>query len=317
MREVRGDCLADSPGPDDLKPLLFSPDSVVVCFAAIAQEDQLGVDLLASLISISFAPLVSCQVVLACLLPRPSVGRSGPKSVEVGGSCPEPACISALKVAKEAYALYGLQGSDDKDQWGLDFSKIAGAELNSSAGARALGLVTVSAPAKKRAALSLISLELSALSHTSDALHLSLLGGWTSALLYRRPLMSVLSRSYGLVRADRFDPRRPKLIGLTREVAQEFVLLSVLAPLASSELSAPSTAPLPRMLLRARVPLSLPTLACHSLVSFTGLVLRKGATHAFWPVRRLCFRSLLTLNLSNCVPYRPPTGGGEAFGLCL
>ena len=42
LREVWGDCL--SPGPDGLKPLLFSPDSVVVCFSAIAQGDQLGVE---------------------------------------------------------------------------------------------------------------------------------------------------------------------------------------------------------------------------------------------------------------------------------
>ena len=51
--------------------------------------------------------------------------------------------------------------------------------------------------------------------------------------------MSVLSCSYGLVRADRFDPRYAKLVGLPRGVAHELTLLAVLAPLASSELSAP------------------------------------------------------------------------------
>ena len=115
--------------------------------------------------------------------------------------------------------------------------RVAGAQLDSSPGTRALGLITLGAPAAKRAALSVISLEVARLAHTTDSLHLRLLGNWTSSLLYRRQLMSVLARSFGLVRAQDLG-RVPRVIGLPRSVAQELVLLAILAPLAVSNLGA-------------------------------------------------------------------------------
>ena len=144
-----------------------------------------------------------------------------------------PVCASRLERAKQIYAAQGLSGSDDKDIVAQPLAKIAGAEVCSTPFVRSLGLATVAAPAQKRAALALVSLESARLSHTSDALHLCLLGGWTSTLLFRRPLMSVLSSTHGIV-----NSRKPVLYPLPRHAAQELALLAVLSPLAQCDLAA-------------------------------------------------------------------------------
>ncbi len=113
-----------------------------------------------------------------------------------------------------------------------------GAYLNSSDRAVRRGLITLAAPAEKRISMSFITLALCSMTHTSDALHLSLLGGWVSILGYRRPLMSVVDRCFKLVNNEKFDAGRPKVVPLPRGVANELVLLSVLAPLMLTELSA-------------------------------------------------------------------------------
>ena len=56
--------------------------------------------------------------------------------------------------------------------------------------------------------------------------------------MYRRPLMSVLQKSFHLVDMDVFDASLPKMIRLPRAVATELVLLSVLAPLAVADVAA-------------------------------------------------------------------------------
>ncbi|CAE7794866.1 unnamed protein product, partial [Symbiodinium necroappetens] len=127
-----------------------------------------------------------------------------------------PGCLGHLATAKAIYASEGLAGSDDKDVLGSTFAKIAGGELNSSSGARAQGLITIAAPASKRVALSVVTLEAARFQHVTDVLLLSMLGSWTSAALFR-----------------------PKLYGLSRPAAQELVIMSVLSTLAASEISAP------------------------------------------------------------------------------
>ena len=88
-----------------------------------------------------------------------------------------------------------LEGSDDKDTLELDRAKIAGAEVNSSAYARAQGIASLASPVSKRIALSMLSLECAR----------------TSVLMFRRPLMSILLSSYGTVDARKVEPSRPKL----------------------------------------------------------------------------------------------------------
>ena len=110
--------------------------------------------------------------------------------------------------------------------------------MNSSDRARNLGLCTVGAPPMKRIALSFITLALCSMTHTTDVLHLCLLGGWVAVLTYRHPLMSILSRCYHLVDQNSIDHNCPKLLGLPRGVATELVLLAILMPLALSDLGA-------------------------------------------------------------------------------
>ena len=95
----------------------------------------------------------------------------------------------------------------------------------------------MASPAQKRTALALVSLEAARLSHTTDALHLCLLGGWTSVLMFRRPLMSILASAHKVVNASQVDSRKPVLCALPRPAAQELALLAVLSPLAQSDLA--------------------------------------------------------------------------------
>ena len=110
--------------------------------------------------------------------------------------------------------------------------------MNSSKKAAQLGVCTVGAPPEKRYGLSVMSLHVAQLSHTSDSLRLCLLGGWTSALVYRRALMGILQDSFKLVKADSIDVNKPVLVPLPRKVAEKLTLLAVLSPLACSELNA-------------------------------------------------------------------------------
>ena len=101
--------------------------------------------------------------------------------------------------AQQAYKQYGLLGSPAKDVHSENEGKVIGAHVNSGVAARRRGLVTLATPPAKRISLSFITLRLCAQTHTTDALHLCLIGGWTSMLAYRRPLMSILDRSFHLV----------------------------------------------------------------------------------------------------------------------
>ena len=142
-----------------------------------------------------------------------------------------------FKTAKHLYAQYDILGSDDKDVVGARKAKIIGACVNASDQCQNRGHVLVSAPAEKRYALSWVSLQICQLSHTTDSLHLCVLGGWTSVLMYRRPFMSILQKAFHLVDMSKFDASLPKMIGLSRQVATEFTLLSVLVPLCISDVA--------------------------------------------------------------------------------
>ena len=140
--------------------------------------------------------------------------------------------------AQEAYTEHSLLGSPQKDIEGADSGRVIGAFVNSSKAARDRKLVTVAAPIQKRISLAVITMQVCQLTHTTDSLHLCLLGAWVSVLGYRRPLMSVLAHSFKLVDSRSFDPNNPQVIHLPRCVVTELTLLSVLMPLAVADLSA-------------------------------------------------------------------------------
>ena len=248
-RETRLDCFSEHPRSDLLDPLLFEADHYLVCFAAVAQGDQLGVEFgtAAHGCLLESGGLLDPSTRLCSN--KPFKGTSEAQglviddffsvSVHDDADPSAPGCLGHLASAKAIYASEGLAGSDDKDVLGSTFAKIAGGELNSSPGARAQGLITIAAPASKRVALSMVTLEAARFQHVTDVLLLSMLGSWTSAALFRRPLMSILSCAFGIVRASSVCASKPKLYGLSRAAAQELVIMSVLSTLAASELSAP------------------------------------------------------------------------------
>ena len=140
--------------------------------------------------------------------------------------------------AQQAYKTYELLGSPQKDIVSSDSGKTIGAFVNSSENARKHNFITVGAPPEKRIGLSSLTLQLCRLSHTTDALHLCLLGAWVSVLSYRRTLLSLLRRSFQVVDLAKFDRNHPKLIPLSRSVAEELTLLAVLMPFAVFDISA-------------------------------------------------------------------------------
>ena len=146
---------------------------------------------------------------------------------------------AAFDTAQKAYSAHALLGSPTKDIRGESQGKVIGASVNASKRALDFGMCLVGAPSSKRLALSWISLQVSTLTHTSDVLHLCLLGGWISCLGFRRPMMSLLNESFRLVDASKIDPLHPKLVPLPRAVACELVLLSVLCCFAVSDICAP------------------------------------------------------------------------------
>ena len=72
------------------------------------------------------------------------------------------------------------------------------------------GLALVSAPADKRLALAAITLDVASLPGTTDSLHACLLGAWTSAGLFQRPVLCYLDASYRLVPGSLVNPSQPK-----------------------------------------------------------------------------------------------------------
>ena len=155
---------------------------------------------------------------------------------------PSPSSPSAasrrMAKALRAYEEENILGSADKDVVDEAKAKVTGGELDTSLSIRRLGLALLGCPVKKRLALSFLSLELARLPMTTDALHACLVGGWTSCLMYRRPFMSVLAKSYSLCPSSEINQDDPKIVNLPRSVAEELTLLAVLAPLITTDLSA-------------------------------------------------------------------------------
>ena len=143
-----------------------------------------------------------------------------------------------LSRALDSYEHAALLGSPEKDLDAVDDGKVIGARLNSSKKALHQGVVSVGAPLEKRLALSWITLQLVILGFSTDHLHLCLLGGWVTALLYRRPLMCILQTAFGLVDSSYSSSSPPRIIKLPHSVRDELIVLAVLAPLVLTNIGA-------------------------------------------------------------------------------
>ena len=226
------------------------PDNHVwVCFNSVLQGDHTGVEVAtASHVALlqSYGLLDDDRRLVANRPLRSSTECQGlviddffALSVEVAGTPPEQSgAFKAYQTAQRAYADASLLGSPSKDVAAETSGKLIGAFVNGKPETLSRGLCTVGAPPEKRYALSHLTLELCKLSHTTDSLHLCLLGAWTSILCYRRPLLALLNHSFRLVSTVDYDPNHPKLISLPRKVVCELVLVAVLSVFAVFDLSA-------------------------------------------------------------------------------
>lgn len=146
--------------------------------------------------------------------------------------------VRCFETARDAYEQEKILGSAAKDVIGQRCAKVIGAQINSSEQALDKGICTVGSPAVKRYGLSWITLMVCQLAYTTDVLHVCLLGAWISVLMFRRPLMGVLNKSFKRVNASEIDSSRPKLVSLPRAVADELVLISLLVPFAITDVAA-------------------------------------------------------------------------------
>ena len=254
-REQHGDMLS---GGRKRRGLVV-PEELHICFNSIGQGDHLGVE---------FATASHRRMLQEVGLLRDDTELRGDRvftghrlleglviddfyaiSVEEdspGGLLKSPclqttpaSCATAcMQKAAKAYEDHKLLGSPHKDVWDESKAKVTGAEIDSSVEARSRGLVTVGAPAQKRLAMAFVSLELAGLPATSDALLSCLVGGWTSAAMFRRPFMSVLSELYKVCDFSEVDQESPKLVPLRSAARQELVMLGALCPLIFCNLGA-------------------------------------------------------------------------------
>ena len=140
--------------------------------------------------------------------------------------------------AQAAYRIADLQGSPDKDIRGASSGKVIGGFISGGRLSSDLGLVTVGSPPEKRYGMSWVTLQVCQLPAVTDALHLSLLGGWTSMAMFRRCCMGLFNEVHHLVDMDFFNQNHPKLVPLPRSTAEELVLAAVLVPLFQTNLAA-------------------------------------------------------------------------------
>lgn len=235
-------------GGDGLRFPTLQDGRVCVAFQSILQGDHIGVEIACSAheqllrnggllpeseLASSARPASSSTKLQGLVIDDYfSISIDEMTSSEVGSS-------KDFHSAKKMYQTYDIAGSDDKDVYESAHTRVIGAEINSSRAAVQNGVVTVGAPAQKRLSLSWVSLLVSSLPSTTDQLHLSIVGGWSSAMTCRRPFMGLFDKSYSLVKAEDYATAESKVIGLPRGNAEELVLASVLAPLILTDVSTP------------------------------------------------------------------------------
>ena len=142
----------------------------------------------------------------------------------------------SLARARSVYEKEGLAGSPEKDVQAEVVFKAAGAEIVSCLKAVRDGVTTVGAPFSKRVALSALSLRVARQGLFSAKLAAKLAGSWTSVLLYRRCLTAVVDDLFK-VGAEAEKVGRNYLTPLSRKLAEELSILSILAPVAVSNIA--------------------------------------------------------------------------------
>eukprot|EP00435_Cladocopium_sp_Y103_P010770 s1163_g2.t2 len=246
-REETGDNLHGAPRPI----LVHESSTVIACFGALYQGDHLGVEFATQAHSrllaehgllqkgkqfLATSPLVSDRVADGLVIDDFfSISCEALEDEASEGF----ASVKHFNIAKEAYRGEGLIGSDDKDVVAACRFKVIGAEVLSDAATVKRGAVVVGSPFEKRLGLGLCSAQSAMLSHTSDALHASLVGSWVSVLTFRRQAMAVANEIFNVIPPKLLDTDKPALWKLPRGAANELQVLAALAPVLCSNVAVP------------------------------------------------------------------------------
>ena len=138
-----------------------------------------------------------------------------------------------LEMARMAYEKHQLEDSPEKDIIAEDLFKAAGGEDDPRREANERSLALVGSTLGKRVAMSSLSLRIAALGHVTPTLTSRLVGGWTSALLFRRCIASVVDSLFQLGTYVGEEAAQ-EVVRLGEDEKEELVLLSILAPIISS-----------------------------------------------------------------------------------
>ena len=222
------------------KPSLLLPDGMChVSFKSILQGDHCGVDIATDAHThiLQEAGLLLPSSMLIAAKPLRDSRMCQRLVIDDCFAMPDRSLsLDMYDRSQKVYEKYHLLGSPHEDILGESSGKVIGAWIEASPSTRPRGLCTVSAPAQKRIGFSHVSLKVAQLPHSSDVLHLCLVGGWVSAMGFRRPTYSLFNHSYKLVDTGGYEPNNPKLEPLPRSVANELVLAAVLHPLITRDL---------------------------------------------------------------------------------
>ena len=210
-REAKGDFLGTYSWPPTARDYTYPEDGQVwVSFASVLQGDHGGVEICTDAhvnLLQSYGLLDRSTRMVAA---RPLQGQSIADGLVIddyfcisreltGTPNQDSVAYARYAAAQRAYEDNNLLGSPAKDVLAENEGRAIGASINSSTRARDRGLITLAASAEKRLSLSFLTLQACALSHTTDSLHLCIVGGWVSLLSYRRPLMSIMNKVFHLV----------------------------------------------------------------------------------------------------------------------
>ena len=251
-RDVRGDDLhlfgRWHPG-EEAQHEALEDDEAWACFRSFLQGDHAGVEIATDahqnwlmkygLLSNSTRLVASRSLRSPSHLEGLVIDDYFSASVEPRGSRNEDSrAAECYRKCSQVYADANLLGSPEKDVIAENAGKLIGAFVNSTEECLSRGLCTVGVSPEKRIAMSFLTLAAAQLSATTDVLHLCLLGIWSSILAYRRPMTSLMAKVFKLVDQNDVDHNNPKIIPLSRQVANELTLLATLAPLMISDLGA-------------------------------------------------------------------------------
>ena len=252
VRTKHGDQFGRLEGPSADK----HPPVLQACFASIPQGDHLGVEfatdahrtfledhgLFCQREELRADSIFRGREVLQGLVTDDfftvSVETAEKRDPENTPATTQSRALQRFQLAKQAYQKADLKGSDDKDLVDPTRAKLIGGQIDSSLSTRRLGLTTLAAPAKKRLALAYLSVEVSQLPYTADALYVFWRLGACAHVPTAFDERLGQSLQATVVDATKLDADKPKLVALPRGVAEELLVLALLAPFLATNLSA-------------------------------------------------------------------------------